>query len=268
MKISLILIATILFVACNSTKQEETTDQIAQKKEIIQDGEYDELMQKIDDNMPNLVKIESLTYSKEDGSAVTATAYLDQNDIITKIEEEVISSGKYGAITRYHYYSNGGVLFATRRIGEKIQNNEPFFSEEISFYDPNGKVKESKERIAKYEEYLDNQEFNKAQPISHSNERALRILQQKGEFMTTFQGFVESGPYNFLIVGEHVPDNGYTAALSIQNEDATIRYLRAEGRNALGKELLVEFEKYIDPQGYRMQILKKVSLVERKEAKQ
>lgn len=92
----------------------------------------------------------------------------------------------------------------------------------------------------------------------------MKVLRQEGPYATTFQGFVESGPYHFLIVGENVPANGYTASLSIQEDSPTLRYLRKEGKNALGKELSIQFEKYIDGQGYIMQILKSVALVERR----
>lgn len=268
MKFAYILVAFVCITACNNSSEKEEVKPGTEEKKtpVVKDGEYDELMAKIDLDLPNLTRIESLIYHKEDGSSVSATAYLDQNNLITKIEEEQISGGGYGSMTKFSYYSNGGVLFASKRAGEKIKNKTAYFSEEISFYSPDGNVKESKERTGDFEEYIDTEEFRKIDPIKHSNDRALRILHQKGEFLTTFQGFVESGAFHFLIVGENVPNGGYTASLSIQEDNPTLRYLRKEGKNALGKELQVEFEKYLDGQGYIMQILKSVALVERKKS--
>ena len=156
------------------------------------------------------------------------------------------------------------IQFASKKLSEKLKGNTAYFSEEITFYSPDGKVKQSKERISDFEEYIANEEFRKIDPVSHSSEEAFNVLKQQGQFKTTFQGFVDSGPYHFLIVGENVENDGFTSALSIQKEDATLKFLRSEGQKAIGKELQVQFEKHMDNQGYLMQILIDVAIVERK----
>lgn len=255
----------IVFVACNGSKntQEEPVAQEEKRTPVVEAGEFDALMERIDAELPNMSRIESLIYSREDGSSVSAVAYLDQNDVITKIEEERID-GKTHTSAKYSYYSNGGVLFATKKASEKIKDKTAYFAEEISFYSPDGKVTKSKERTADFEEYISNEEYREVTSIEHSKEDVMKVLRQEGPYTTTFQGFVESGPYHFLIVGENVPTNGYTASLSIQEDSPTLRHLRKEGKNALGKELSIQFEKYVDGQGYIMQILKSIALVERR----
>lgn len=263
MKLLPILTIIAVLAACNGSKNTpEETKTEEQLTSVAEANEFDVLMEKIDLELPDLPRVESLNYHKEDGSFVSVIAYLDQNDLITKIEEERID-GKNNLNAKLHYYSNGGVLFATKKASEKVKGNIAYFSEEISFYSPEGKVTESKERTADFEEYIDGEEFRKIETVKHDHSNAIQALRQEGPYTTTFQGFVESGPYHFLIVGEDVP-NGYTASLSIQEDSPTLRHLRKEGKNALGKELEIQFEKHIDGQGYIMQILRSVALVERR----
>jgi len=254
-----------MFIAISACSVNTETDQqidIAQS-EIIQDNELDMIMKKIDDKLPDLTRIESMVYYKEDASSVEATAYLDENNLITKITQEHLD-GPTGYKTVIQFYSNKGVRFASRKTSVKVANENPYFSEEITFYDTNGIPNYSKERTAEYEANIDGQYFISIDTIRHNDKEAFLILQQKDTYATTFQGFVESGPFHFLIVGGNTNNDSYTASLSIQEDSPTLRYLRQQGKQALGTELHIEFERYIDPTGYMMQILRSVSLVERK----
>lgn len=256
--------ALILLVACNNsdnnTEEPKADTPLAPLAEA---NEFDSLMEKIDQDLINLSRVESLIYYKEDGSSMAVTAHLDQNNLITKIEEDQLD-GKTGIRTRSYFYSNGGVQFASKRTTIKGEGMEAYFSEEVSFYTPDGQVKESKERISDDENYIENEEFRKINSIKHSSDNALQVLKQKGSYVTTFQGFVENGPYHFLIVGEDVPTNGYYSSISIQEDSPTLRYLKTEGKKALGKELDVQFERHTDGMGYIVQILRSVALVERR----
>jgi hypothetical protein len=264
MKLLTFLAALTLLVACkNSENQTEEPQPEKPLAPLAEANEYDSLMATIDESLPNLSRVESLIYYKEDGTSMAVTAHLDQNNLITQIEEEHLD-GKTGIKTKSYFYSNGGVLFASRKTTIKGEGIDAYFSEEVSFYSPNGKVKESKERISDDEGYIENEVFRKIKSVKHSNENAFKVLKQQESYITTFQGFVENGPYHFLIVGEDIPTNGYYSSLSIQEDSPTLRYLRAEGKKALGKELAVEFERHVDGMGYIIQILKSVSLVERK----
>lgn len=255
----------ILLIASCTAKEKKQEDPKPENNQssVVNSSSEDGLMDKIDAELANLSRVESLNYSKENGSSITVTAYLDEKKQITKVEEEVVDA-KAGLNARTYFYSNEGVLFASKRLSEKVKGNTAYFSEEVSFYSPKGEVIKSKERTADFEEYIDQEEYREIPSIQHSEEVALSVLKQEGHFKTTFQGFVDNGPYHFLIVGENVAKDGYSSALSIQQDDATIRYLRAEGKNAIGKELLVHFVKHMDDQGYIMQILNDVALVERK----
>lgn len=262
--LSIILVSALLFACGQSApEKEEKVEEEKPLAEIVEASEYDALMEKIDQELPNLSRVESLIYHREDGSSMSVIAYLDQNNLITKIEEEAMDA-KTGIQSRSAFYANGDVLFASKRTTIKGEAENAYFSEEVTFYDSDGKVKESKERISDQEATIESAEFRKADPVAHSNENAYKVLRQEGPYVTTFQGFVENGPYHFLIVGEDVPTNGYTASLVIQEDSPTIRYLRKEGKNALGKELEVQYERSKDGMGYIAILLRSVALVERR----
>ncbi len=262
---SIILLSALLF-ACGSKPAPEKEQKEEEQKpltEIVEASEFDALMEKIDQDLANLSRVESLIYFKEDGSSMSVIAYLDQNNVITKIEEDALD-GKTGIQSRTAFYSNGDVLFATKKATIKGEAEKAYFSEEITFYSSDGKVKETKERVSDQEITINEAEFRKADPVKHSSENAYKVLRQQGPYVTTFQGFVENGPYHFLVVGEDVPTNGYTASLVIQEDSPTIRYLRKEGKNALGKELEVQFERNLDGMGYIALLLRSVALIERR----
>lgn len=266
MKFLSFLTIFMLLAACGGGAESITEEPGTEEKEllpVVQPGEFDVLTEKIDEDLSGLPRVESLIYYKEDGSSMSVTAYLDQNELITKIEEDQLD-GKTGIRTRTSFYSNGGVLFASKRATVKGTGSDAYFSEEVSFYSPEGNPAASKERVSDFEEHIEAAEFRKTDPVKHSSENAYRVLKQQGPYATTFQGFVENGPYHFLIVGEDIPADGYTASLSIQEDSPTLRYLRKEGKNALGQELEVQFERHIDGMGYIVLILRSVALVERK----
>ncbi len=255
-----------LLTACGGKTEPAAEAPETEEKEltpVVEASEFDALMEKIDGDLPNLARVESLIYSKEDVSSMAVTAYLDQNNLITKIEEDALD-GKTGIRTRTCFYSNGGVRFASRRSTIKGEGEHAYFSEEVTFYSPEGKPTASKERVSAYEEHIEGEEYRKIDPVKHSDENAYLVLRQQGPYAVTFQGFVENGPYHFLIVGANVPSDGYTASLSIQEDSPTLRYLRKEGKKALGQELEVEFERHTDGMGYVVQLLKSVALIERR----
>lgn len=262
-----LLLVVFFFAACGENKPTEATeDAVAQNEnpEVIAPSEVDDLMMQIDGELDKLAFAQSLKYNKEDMSTIEVLAYLDQNNQVRKLVEKQLD-GKLNRARRLEFYYNGTVRFASRFVGEiGDENQESYYREVISFYDENGKVTQSKERIASYEEFLEMADFVQCAKESMSEENAMAVINQTGKYETTFQGFVESGPYTFLIVGENVED-GYTSALSIQRTSPTINYLVKEGANALGQKLQIDYERVIDENGYEFQYLVDVALVKTKE---
>jgi len=226
---------------------------------IVADNEWDELIKKIDEECPELTRIESLLYYKEDMSSMFAVAYLDQNKLITKIEQESVD-GVTGYKTLLSFYSKDGIRFASQFSTVKGSGENAYFSQERTFYSPQGLPTLTKERKSTYEIHIDNEPFYASDTVRHSDQNAFLILKQQGPYATTFQGFVESGAFHFLVVGENTT-NGYSASLSIQEDSPTLNYLRKAGEKALGLPLHVDFEHYKAPTGYTMQLLRSVSVV-------
>ena len=252
-----LLFAALLVSACESTNTDE--QESGEQTSYVDDGDLDVLIATIDVELADLTMVKSMIYLKDDESTASATAYLDKEEKIVKIEEVLYDSKTASFIYQDFYYKNG-VQFATRLRKQKSLGDNTYFSEVVSFYDEKGNVTESKERAAPYEEYLGAEGYKKTNKEAHSSDNAYDILYQRGAFKTTFQGFASAGNYDFLIVGGP-EENGYTSSLSIQADSPTLRYLRKEGKNALGHELRVEFERFTDTQGYEMQILHDLALV-------
>jgi hypothetical protein len=263
-------VLNLLFItSCISDNNEKNSlKKIVQnnKKEsekFIENTKLDTFVQNIDSQLTKLTRIESLIYYKEDGSSISAVAYLDSNQFITKIFEDYLEA-KSGNRIKTSFYFNNEIQFASKRESIVSNGKDEHFSEVLTFYDSLGNAILSKERISEHEENVLNKKFKKINISIHDNNNSYKILRQEGPYETTFQGFVESGQYQFLIVGERNVENGYFSSLSIQKDSPTLRYLRKEGKNALGRELKIDFERYNDRMGYTMIILKNVELVERK----
>src|SRR5690606_16697235 len=113
----------------------------------------------------------------------------------------------------------------------------PYYSEIVTFYNEKEKATSSKVRTTDFEENLEMEVFQPTKTVSMSPEHSYKVINQKDEYAVTFQGFVNSGPYDFLIVGENKP-NGFTSSLSIQEPSQTILYLKNKGKEELGRPLV------------------------------
>jgi hypothetical protein len=206
-------------------------------------------------------QVKSLNYAKENNSLAYVTAYLDKNSVIKKMIffKQI---GETGKIINSIFYFNGGAQFASKIIQEKKdKNKKSFYSEVISFYDTKGKATSSKERKADFEELLDNEPFIQTKTSSSDTKEAYQVLNQKGEYTVTYQGFIESGDYLFLIVGSNTAD-GYTSSLSVQSLSPVVQYLRKSGSKELGRDLVVNYDHIMDQNGYEIQILRDVQFAD------
>lgn len=264
---TLLFISSILLLsACSESNNGQTAAEYEQEhpEEVgLAATSTDEKMTAIDEQQEKMPQIKSLLYTKEDHTMVDVTAYLDDNNKIVKLVD-YFQEGKTGIIKQVYFYFNDGILFASKRIEElRPKDKTPYYSEIVTFYDEKGKALSSKVRTTDFEENLEMEVFQATKTESMSPEHTYKVINQQGEYAVTFQGFVNSGPYDFLIVGENKAD-GFTSSISIQEPSQTILYLKNKGKEELGRPLVVSFERYTDEQGYEMQILTDVSLVENK----
>jgi hypothetical protein len=97
--------------------------------------------------------------------------------------------------------------------------------------------------------------------INCSSKNAEDALNQSGEFITTFQGFVETGKDLFLTVGENKKD-GYVSALMVQAIDENIKKLQQTEILMIGKQLTVNFERMTDASGFQFQVLTGIKILD------
>lgn len=200
-----------------------------------------------------LRKGNSLYYSREDGATMEVFISVDSNDETTKIVENYSNSGSVSLCSNTFYFKNGK-KYISKELFEEGTELVGHFVERISYYDENEKPVLTKIRKAEYEDHLDFEMFEKTDNYDCSTDRAFQVLNQEGEFATTFQGFISEEPYLYLIVGEDEP-TGYTSSLVVQYVDQTIQKLQMNEKEMIGKGIQVGFETLSGAQGYEYQIL-------------
>ena len=181
-----------LYACSNSNELENTNDTEIVNDNAVEPNELDELMNNIDAELDNMNQVQSLLYTKEDHTMVDVTAVLDKDNVIKKLTH-YFQDGPSGRITRTHFYFNKGVKFASKMVREiQPSTGTPYYSELVTFYDDKQKATSSKERVADYEEYLEQGTFVKAKTMEMSEAEAYKVLNQEKEFAITFQGFVDA----------------------------------------------------------------------------
>jgi hypothetical protein len=248
----------ISIISCQSdNKTDENSTQTENAAKIENEDQFEQKMADID-NATDLKLINSLAYNNNEGSRIDAIAYLDKNDQEVKIEENFadVKTGNYG---KYAYYVENGKKFATKEVYYDNQLSTPSFVERVSFYDEKGKVMFTKERLASFEDELEKAAFQIRTPKDCSIDRAMRVLNQEGEFTTTFQGFASAGNLTYLLVGEDTKD-GYASSLAVQYEEGDIKTLLKSERAYIGTPLEVQHEVMVDERGLKFQVLLAVEI--------
>lgn len=254
--LALMMAATV--IGCQSgEKADEKNAQTENAAKIENEDQFEQKMADID-NATDLKVINSLAYNNNAGSRTEAIAYLNQNDQEVKIEENFadVKTGNYG---KYSFYVENGKKFATKEVYYDNELKSPSFVERISFYDENEKVIFSKERLAPFEDELEKAAFQIRSPKDCPIDRAMRVLNQEGEFTTTFQGFASAGNLTYLLVGENTKD-GYASSLAVQYEEGDIKKLLKDERAFIGTPLEVQHEVMVDERGLKFQVLLAVKI--------
>ena len=135
---------------------------------------------------------------------------------------------------------NDGKPFLTQELLDEANGTSHRFVDRISFYNKAGKVVKTKERSGLYQEETEQLAYRAVRFHAVSIDRAMRALNAKGEFETTFQGFVNEGPLLYLVVGENKED-GYTSALKCDFQDQLLKQLSKNSLQQLGKKVSVSF---------------------------
>lgn len=255
------LLIVVLLNSCASDEQASTENNQEQAlNQALFNGqqEYTAKMDAIDAN-EQLKKLNSLSFTNNAKSTAEAIAFLDEKDTEVKIIEKFSDAltGNYGSKT---FYIENGKVFCAKEVYFDAQISTPSFVERITYFKKNNQVKASIERYAAYEEELEEAPFKLTAKKKISIDRALSLLNHTGEFETSFQGFLNHNNMDFILVGKNTPD-GFTSALSIQTQDATVHYLQKNERKMIGCMLDVSHNFIIDGSGMTFQVLNEISIL-------
>lgn len=260
--LTLIVLGITLF-SCQESGQEvvDANDSIETQNAYQPDQsaiETDKFIEQVENNF-ELREYSSLEYMKGEGDLYEVRAFKDSLDTNYQKLIEYTTSKISGALQSNIYYFKGGKKVATRKLAEEGTEADVHFVERITYYGQDGSPIVTKERVAVYEEQLASATFvvGKSEPLSE--EKALRALDQEGEFAPLFEGFVE-GEDLFMVVGENKPD-GYTSALLVQTLNGAVGRIYKDPEAFKGKQLLLAFTKESSSDG-DYQLLYGVTVVE------
>lgn len=255
MKVILLSALILALFSCNSESKQDKPEPAAEKQAIASLKNEKEMDQRAADIDTLLSRegtaVSTLDYGKPDkGESYQAQAYTDAKGILVKVVE-YFNDGNGKDSGMRTFYLNDGKPFCTLEEASAMQGNS--FFNRISYYTPAGEVSMTKERRGSYEEEVAQMNYRPAALSKLSMDRAMRALNQQGEFATTFQGFVFQDAITYLVVGENKPD-GYTSAIKCDFRDNLINTLSANEKKYIGKPLKVNFQEYIDQDGLKTQL--------------
>lgn len=238
-----------VFSACTDKQITSTTEN--EKKQIppvFQDAES----YAADVDQLTLQEASSLSYSKPDGSFIEVSLFAnDSNEVVKLIE--YLGTGNGGSVNKTIFYYKDNKKVLSRELFDDSDNKRTSFVERVTYYKEN-KAKLTKQRMASYEELIENETFQVVQTKECSDERAYDALKQIGEFETTFQGFVKDDALLYMLVGPNTSD-GYVSSLVVQLTTPLIQKLLSNEKAMIGKRLKVEFETMTGENNFNFQVL-------------
>lgn len=223
--------------SCGEEKSIPPSGELSEENTAISNN-YEEYINSIDFN-DSLSIANTLYYSNQDGDAVEVELLLNENEEIVKMTEMMTSKHSSSIISNVFYYKDGK-KYATKEYREQSKNDSLYFVEYRSYYDTLESVLLTKKRTAPFEELLDQEPFTNTEKRPLSADRARRVIDQKGEFETTFQGFVEVAEFLYIVVGEN-KKSGYSSSLVVQSYTPLIQELKAHQSSMLGTPLEISF---------------------------
>ncbi len=252
---ALLLIFT--FTSCGNEDDPNESNDL--EDSIIEDSQTDDELEaylmEIDLN-DQLELASSLYYTKSSDSGeemVQANLFLTAESEVLKIEELMVKAGTNSIVSNVFYYKNEKKC-ASKQFFEESINDSSYFVEILSYYDNNANVILSKRRTATYEDYLDQEAYTIVKNSDCSDQRAFDVVNQEGEFETTFQGFVNFGEFTYLIVGEN-KKIGFASSLVVQRQSNLIKELKSKEKEMIGTPLEVEFGTATDDGGSQQILL-------------
>jgi hypothetical protein len=253
MKITFLFLLAIALAACNDTATKDP------EKTALASGKITSLpneLLKIDTlNKNKWTEGGTLNYSKLDGLVgESVSLFINEKSEVEKYTQKFSMPGKGGV---RHFYAQKNKIYAIMELFEESSNpNKSYMVERYSKVE-NDKVVETIERIADFEDDLINKPFNKTEVKQVDIAYMKRIINQEGEFETTFQGFLENGASVYMLVGEPKPGkDAFTAALQVDPRDPFIQGIMADPPANMNRKMSVEFEDVRDANsGFTVQFM-------------
>ena len=235
-----VILLSVAFTSCKNEGKNKDNSETTEKG--FNESKWIETMKKVDSQIATSDAIaNSLYYSKESGESEKIVAFLSQENKILKIEETFSGTPVENA-GRIIYYLNHTQPMVTIEMFEDMSNLEEVkFVERISYYNDLGEATYTKEKRVNYEEDLESASYESVDLVTLSTKKIFQILNQEGEFQTTFQGLVETESLNYLIVGEPKED-GFTSAMRIEFEDHFIKEIYKNPKKYMNKKARVTFQ--------------------------
>lgn len=255
---SILLLSTLFLTACSS--EDNPVDADPASEEYVpnaQEVAYEDYISQIDAN-DSLGVGNSLFYSKGNDDFTEVELFVNDEGEMVKMIESYTQTTQ--TVAKNIFYLKEGKKFASKELYEVNKNGEFSFIERVTYYDKKEKPLVTKERTAPFEQDLELETFKSTKKQDCNMQRALNILDQKGEFSTTYQGYVKEAGFTYIIVGGPGKED-FTSSLLVQYEDATIKKLIANEKAMIGTPLIVDFQVVEDPgEGFEYQILRSLSI--------
>lgn len=234
------LIAAPLFISSCGNEEVAPDEIVSVENQEPSFGEdYEAFITEVDNGQYGVLN--SLSYSDAKNNAVQVTVLVDDSSEMVKLEEKYTTELSNSINTNIFYYKNSGTKYASiQYFEEKDKTDSLYFVEVRSYYDTSGNVVFSKKRTAEYEDYLEMEPFVEINKTSCSDDRAMQVLQQEGDYQTTFQGFVRGEEAIIFVVGEPKKE-GFSSALVVQNFTPTINRLMNNESAMLGTPVAIQF---------------------------
>ena len=195
----------------------------------------------------------SLYFAKPDGGeSIQVDGHMDEKNTILKLEE-FFNEGNGKSSGRRIYYLNNGKPFLIHEEFDDVSGTKPQFRDRITYYNESGKALKTKERYADYQDVSESLAYKPAPLHALNIDKVMRVLNQEGEFQTTFQGFIHADVLSYLSVGENDPD-GFHSQLRLDFKDPLVMALSANEEGYKGILLRVNYQKEHDSNGFEYQV--------------
>ena len=244
------ILSALIFSSCNSSDKKKTSKN--NEPSSIETRVLAEI-KSIDELILNSGKTAtSLNYSKQNGASIVVQAHFSSAGKLLKLDEKY-NEGNNGNYGTNSFYFNGKNVIASKEVFEDNRDkSEIKFVERMSFYTIKGDVIKTLEKRVNYEEELDGVAFLEVSKQKVDITRAQKVLNQVGEFETTFQGFVVAQALKYIVVGA-ASNDGYTSAIRINNEDDFTQFVAQNEKKHLNRKVKISFEHVVDPTGFEYQ---------------